>query len=96
MIVNPPPAKVIACRDECGARVADDESALAAGWSYQSIRGAWRCGACAYALSAAYQITGTPAPTEFVDPLPPGSRGALRKETASTIAAPVVPSECQP
>lgn len=85
------------CRDECGASVADDERALAAGWSYLSIRGAWRCGSCAHALSAAYQITGTPAPSGFVDPLPPASRGALRKETASTIAAPVVPtSEPEP
>jgi len=85
------------CRDECGAGVADDEAALAAGWSYLSIRAAWRCGPCANALAAAAQIgPGTQAPSVFVDALPPGSRGALRKETASTIAAPVVPSGCQP
>lgn len=79
----------LACRDECGARVADDEAALAAGWSYLSIRAAWRCGACARALIDAAQIPGESA-GDFVDQLPAGSRGALRKETASTIAAPVV------
>lgn len=80
----------IACRDECGAKVADGEAALQAGWAWLSIQGAWRCGACAGALYRASKIEGAPAPATFVDPLPPGSRGALPKETASSIAAPVV------
>lgn len=78
----------IGCRDQCGARVADHEAAERAGWSWLSILGAWRCGACEGALWQARDIKGTGA--GIVDELPPTSRGALRKETASTIDPPRV------
>jgi hypothetical protein len=87
--MSPAPNAWISCRDECGARVVDDQAAMAAGWSYLSIRAAWRCGACARSLLEAARIEGLEH-VEFVDQLPAGSRGALRKETASSIAAPVV------
>lgn len=82
-------APTLACRDECGTRVADESAAMAAGWSYQSIRAAWRCGACERALIVAARMVGTNSAV-FVDTLPPSSRGALPKETASTISAPTV------
>ena len=83
------PADRLSCRDECGASVDDEDGAMAAGWSYLSIRAAWRCGACARALLEAARIQGSER-AGFVDQLPPVSRGALRKETASSIAVPVV------
>lgn len=82
---------MLKCRDGCGAAVEDESGAEAAGWSYLSIRAAWRCGPCARELYAASTLVGPPA-APFVDTLPPDSRGALRKETASTIAAPSVRS----
>lgn len=78
-----------ACRDQCGAQVADDDAAIAAGWSCLSIAGGWRCGPCSRALALAAGVVGTPG-AAFVDPLPPHSRGALPRETASTIAPSVV------
>lgn len=77
------------CRDQCGASVADEEGAGRAGWSCLSIAGGWRCGPCSSALAIAAAIAGAPD-GGFVDPLPKDSRGALPRETASTIAASVV------
>lgn len=76
----------IRCRDRCGRSVADDAAALQAGWSSLSIAGGWRCGACTSTLAAAGRIVGADLQTE--DGLPPDSRGALPKETASTILPP--------
>lgn len=77
------------CRDLCGASVADEQAAGAAGWSCLSVAGGWRCGPCSNALAIASGIAGAPG-ADFVDPLPAESRGALPRETASTIAASVV------
>lgn len=84
-----PKEEGIGCRDSCGARVPDETAAMQAGWSYLHVTGGWRCGPCAAALRVAAGIPG-PAGAPMVDPLPPNSRGALPKETASTISAPVV------
>jgi hypothetical protein len=76
------------CRDACGASVADQDGAERAGWSFLQITNSWRCGACAGALYRANGIVGTSG--ETADTLPPMSRGALPKETATTIAPPAV------
>lgn len=80
---------MLPCKGECGAKVADDEAATAAGWEYLSISGKYRCGKCTRELRAAGRMVGT-EPGIFVDPLPADSRGALPKETASSISAPTV------
>lgn len=77
------------CHDACGAVVADEDAATAAGWSYLHALQSWRCGACARALYEASVIKGT-EPVPFTDTLPPSSIGALKRETASTIQPPVV------
>ena len=79
----------IRCVGECGRDVGDEKDALTAGWSYLSIRGGWRCGTCEGELYRAQQFTGVQG-TQFVDQLPADSRGALKKETASTITPPSV------
>lgn len=76
----------VRCTDECGAAVPDEEAALHAGWSRLQITGRWRCGECAGALIAARNLTGAAGETQ--DKLPKDSRGALKKETASTITPP--------
>lgn len=78
----------IRCRDACGAAVDDEKAALDAAWSYLSIAAAWRCPACDRALRQAAAIVGTDQVTE--DTLPADSRGALPRETASTIHPPTV------
>jgi hypothetical protein len=80
------PIELIACIDLCGLRV---ENPVAAGWNYLEMQRRFRCGGCARLLILAREIPGTAA-EEFTDPLPSTSRGALPKETASTIAAPTV------
>lgn len=48
------------------------------GWELLPIAGRYRCANCWRDLTAAQQLQGTPS--EFApDPLPPGSRGALKK-----------------
>lgn len=80
----------VSCRDQCGAVQPSGEEAMRAGWTEMSMRGhGWRCGPCTRSLAQAGGIVGVPA-AKFVDPLPLESTGALRKETASTISAPVV------
>lgn len=86
--------EVIPCRDGCGATVIDDlvdgmHAAEHAGWSWLAVTGSWRCGACEGALWRARGVEGTAA-QPFVDPLPADSRGALKRETASSILAPAV------
>lgn len=88
----------IRCRDGCGLEVVAQTYADAeqkcndAGWSYQHIRGGgYRCGTCERALLGAQTIPGAPAQEDFVDQVPPRSRGALPKETASTIVPPFRP-----
>lgn len=76
----------VRCRDACGREHPNDEAATAAGWTQQSFAKAWRCGPCAAALRAASTIQGTDEP--FVDAVPRDSRGALPRETASTITPP--------
>lgn len=83
----------IGCRGGCGAKVVDEEAAQAAGWAFLEISKGYRCGACDRELRAANAIVGTDGQT--LDALPPDSRGALPKETASTIAAPSVPRNPQ-
>jgi hypothetical protein len=83
-----PTTPAIRCRDACGAVVHDEQQAEDSAWSLLAISNAWRCPACDRALRQAAQIVGTEGITP--DTLPPASRGALPKETASTIAPPVL------
>jgi hypothetical protein len=77
----------IHCRDKCGTTMPDEAAALNAGW-WLPITGTFRCGACRRALDAASGLIGHAQQTQ--DALPPTSRGALSKETASSIVAPTV------
>jgi hypothetical protein len=79
----------IGCRGACGAKQPDSDAAAQAGWRYLEITNGWRCGACDRDLEAASAIVGMGE--DGGDPLDPTSRGALPKETASTITAPTVP-----
>lgn len=87
--MSTPDTPPIRCRGLCDASVVDDEAALRAGWSYLQITAGWRCGPCGRALLAAAHFVGTDQPAA-VDTLPPNSRGALPKETASTVLPPSV------
>lgn len=76
----------VRCRDRCGRSQPNEDAALQAGWSWLSIAGGWRCGPCGGALAAAARLRG---PDELPrDALPPDSRGALTRETASSITPP--------
>lgn len=79
----------IGCRGGCGAKQVDGEAAAHAGWRYLEITRGWRCAACDRALTAASGIVGRGV--DAGDSLDPSDRGALPKETASTILAPSVP-----
>ena len=81
-----PEVEELRCTDQCGRSVQDEEAALQAGWSRLQITGRWRCGPCAAGLIAARNMTGTAGETQ--DSLPKDSRGALKKETASSITPP--------
>ncbi len=81
--MNPEP---IPCSAGCKRSEVDP---LAAGWEQLPITGWWRCGTCTRELTAASSLVGM-NPEPFVDPLPADSRGALPRETASSIAANVV------
>lgn len=78
----------ITCRGQCGATAATDDEAMHRGWSFLQITGGWRCGRCEGELLAAGRLVGTDDQT--ADELPPDSRGALPRETASGIVAPAV------
>ena len=78
----------IGCRGGCGAKQADDEAAMHAGWLYLQITNGWRCGKCERELRAASSIVGMG--DDAGDPLAPTDRGAIAKETASGIMAPAV------
>jgi hypothetical protein len=78
----------VKCRGACGKSHPDDQAAAQAGWNHLWITRGWRCGDCERALQAASAIVGTDQ--EFQDELPRDSRGALPKETASTIMQPSV------
>jgi hypothetical protein len=78
----------LACADACGASLPEDEISMH-GWQFLEIQRRYRCPACFRSLTAASGLPGTPART-FVDALPADSRGALRKETATTITPPSV------
>jgi hypothetical protein len=80
---------MVGCRGMCGAQVPDEDAAMKAGWSYLQITKGWRCGTCERELAAANSIVGQDEGT--ADTLAPHDRGALPKETASTILAPSVP-----
>lgn len=82
-------ADSIGCRGGCDAKQADEEAAARAGWRYLEITKGWRCGACDHTLVAASTIVGSGDCSG--DPLAPHDRGALARETASTILAPSVP-----
>lgn len=79
---------LIGCRGGCGLKMADDDAASQAGWNYLEITKGWRCGTCERELRAASGIVGHGL--DSGDDLAPDSRGALPKETASTITAPAV------
>lgn len=79
----------IGCRGGCGAKQPDDDAAALAGWRYLQITKGWRCGPCDRDLVAASSLRGQGADTG--DALDPQDRGALPKETASSILAPSVP-----
>lgn len=78
----------ISCCDACGRTTEDEMSAQRDTWAYLFITKRYRCPACHAALRAAAGITGTAV--DKGDALPPDSRGALPKETASTILLPSV------
>ena len=80
----------VACREgeACGKEVASEDEAMQAGWSWLAVAGGWRCGDCVQILLQAGAIVGTGGQTE--DKLDPTSRGALPKETASSITPPAV------
>jgi hypothetical protein len=59
------------------------------GWSLLEISGRYRCPTCTHLLHGVSFIPGT-RPGDFIDKVPPNSRGALPKETASTISPPVL------
>lgn len=73
------------CTSACG-RTADNP--LQAGWAYLDITRQWRCPDCVQELHAAGSMVGQGV--DAGDPLPPDFRGALPKETASTIYPPTV------
>jgi hypothetical protein len=83
--------EVIACSSGCGNKTWLNEKGepAQAGWEYLSISARWRCGTCWRELRAASAFPGAPA-GEFIDAIPPDSRGALPKETATTISPPVL------
>lgn len=74
------------CRD-CERTTQDESTALREGWTFLSIAGGCRCPVCVSVLRKAGGIAGT---TGLIEPdlLSPDSRGALPKETASTITPP--------
>ena len=74
---------MIPCSAGCKRQVADEDAATAASWDYLSITARWRCPTCWRELRAAQSFTGVEGQT--ADNLAPGDRGAIRKETASTI-----------
>jgi hypothetical protein len=78
---------LVACSDGCGAKcpVTEIEDRI---WEWLSVSNRYRCPECRRALRQAAGLVGTDAITP--DNLPPDSRGALPKETASTISAPTV------
>jgi len=78
--------RYISCSGGCKALHLADEIDKS-GWTFLEISGRYRCGACERELHAASFIPGT-EPGEFVDALPADSRGALPKETASSISPP--------
>lgn len=78
----------IGCRGGCGGKQPDDEAAARAGWRYLEITKGWRCGSCERALALASTMHGHG--TDGGDALNPHDRGALPKETASTIMPPSV------
>lgn len=79
----------ISCSTGCKRTVEDEVGASTAGWEYLSISARWRCPTCYRELRAAASIVGgtKQAADTIVDPK---SRGALRRETASTILPPSV------
>lgn len=79
----------INCRSGCGVTMADEAAAIQAGWWYLQITRGWRCPSCDRELLNASSLVGTA--DETTDTLDPNSRGALPKETASTILPPTVP-----
>jgi hypothetical protein len=79
----------IYCSAGCKRTVTDEEAATVAGWEQLSITMRWRCGACGRELAAASSIVGM-VDAPFVDALPADSRGALPRETASSIMAAAV------
>jgi hypothetical protein len=88
MTTEPKKPEPIACAAGCARTVADDDAASAGAWSYLAISRRWRCPTCRRELDAAQAIAGgTGTPDEV---LPPDSRGALRRETASTVLPPSV------
>lgn len=73
---------MINCRDGCGAETTDDGGSF----TFLAIAGGWRCGACVRKLLETSALVGVDG--ETTDKLDPKSRGALPKETASTISPP--------
>jgi hypothetical protein len=75
---------MINCVDGCGTPGCQHEDeALDRVWHHLEISDRWRCADCTRALREAASLVGTDSIT--VDKLPADSRGALPKETASTI-----------
>lgn len=65
----------IGCGDGCKAKVATEDAAMAAGWSFLSVVRRWRCGPCAAALRQVSKMPANDAPS--IDALKPDDRGAL-------------------
>lgn len=64
---------------EAGDLASLEKAIQAAGWSYLSILGRYRCYACELALQRASTSEGAPPNTTFVDKLPGESIGSLKK-----------------
>ena len=76
----------IACGDACGAELTTPVTEVdRIPWLWLPVANKYRCGACQRALQTASSIEGVEQ-HPFVDNVPKDSRGALPKETASTIS----------
>lgn len=88
--------QVVNCRDGCGTYVEFSDNAnletaatelTAAGWGWLSSVSRWRCPGCIERLNTV--TAALAADPDFADKLDPRSRGALPRNTASTILPPV-------
>lgn len=78
----------VSCFGGCGKSYAGEDEAAKAGCLWLPVARAWRCMSCVNELLEVSKTTGRG--TETIDNLSVHDRGALAKETASTIVEPRV------